>query len=106
MDSTDAIALIVTHHALPGRRDAVRAVWERHMAPAIDANPGHLAYFYCFDAHQPEVIAAFQQYRSAEDAAAFLQTDPYLAYEREVAPLLASAPQVQRLTPTWTKVSA
>jgi len=105
MDSTDSIALIVTHHALPGRRDAVRTVWEQHMAPAIDANPGHLAYYYCFDANQPDVITAFQQYRNAEDAAAFLQTDPYRAYEREVMPLLASAPQVQRLTTAWTKVS-
>jgi len=102
----DSIALVVTHYTLPGQREAVRTIWEKHMAPAVAANPGHLAYYYCFDATRPDVITAFQQYRSAEDASAFLQTDSYLAYEHEVAPLLAGAPQIQRLTPTWTKARA
>lgn len=106
MPTTQSVALLVTHRTVPGQRDAVRTVWEKHMAPAVDANPGHLAYFYCLDADEPDAITAFQQYRSAQDAAAFLQTDSYLAYEREVAPLLVSGPQIQRLTPTWTKASA
>lgn len=103
MNSTASVALVVTHHARPGQREVVRGVWEKHMAPAIEANPGHLAYYYGLDASEPDVITAFQHYRSAEDAAAFVQTDAYLAYEQEVAPLLAGAPRVQRFTPAWTK---
>ena len=106
MHDKQTVVLVVTHRTLPGQREAVRAVWEKHMAPAVAANPGHLAYYYCFDATQPNVIVAFQQYRSADDAATFLQTDAYRAYECEVTILLAGAPQVQRLKAAWSKTPA
>lgn len=96
-------ALLITHRTRPGQREAVRAVWERGLAPAIAANPGHEAYVYCFDPVEPDVICAFQLYRSPEAAAAFLETEAYRAYEREVEPLLLGAPEVRRLTPVWTK---
>lgn len=98
-------ALFITHHTHPGQRDAVRDVWEKHMAPAITANPGHDAYFYCLDPSAPDAICAFQQYRSPEAAAAFLATDAYRAYEQEVAPLLLGPPDVKPLLPIWSKTT-
>ncbi|HEX2081876.1 MAG TPA: putative quinol monooxygenase [Xanthomonadaceae bacterium] len=98
-----AIALIIKHKTRPGRRDDVRRVWERHMAPAISANPGHVAYFYCFDNDDPDSILAFQQYASTEASQAFLKTDRYAAYLKEVEPLLSGPPQVTSLTPIWSK---
>lgn len=97
------VAVLVTHRTREGKRDAVRAVWEEHMAPAITANAGHLSYFYCFDDRDSDTICAFQLYRNADDAAAFQQTAAYAAYEDAVAPLLAGAPSVRRLTPEWAK---
>ena len=99
------VALIIEHKARPGCRDAVRAVWERHMAPAIAANPGHLAYVYCFDDADPDGIRAFQLYASAEASRAFLETDQYAAYLEEVEPLLAGPPGVVALTPVWSKTA-
>jgi len=96
-------ALIVKHQTLPGKRDEVRKVWERHMAPAIAANPGHIAYFYCFDNADPDSISAFQQYASAEASHEFLKTDSYAAYLKSVEPLLAGPPHVTALTPVWSK---
>lgn len=32
------IALFITHKSKPGQREALKAVWMRYMAPAIDAN--------------------------------------------------------------------
>jgi quinol monooxygenase YgiN len=98
-----SLALIIKHKTQPGKRDEVRTVWERHMAPAISANPGHLAYFYCFDNADPDAIMAFQQYVSAEAAGEFLKTDSYAAYLKEVEPLLSGPPQVTTLTPMWSK---
>ena len=98
-----SLALIIKHKTQPGKRDEVRKVWERHMAPAVSANPGHLAYFYCFDNADPDAILAFQQYVSAEAAGEFLKTDSYAAYLQEVEPLLSGSPQVTALTPTWWK---
>src|SRR5688572_18777697 len=98
-----SFALVVKHKTKPGKRDEVRKVWEKHMAPAISANPGHTAYFYCFDNADPDSICAFQQYASAEASQKFLKTDSYAAYLKEVGPLLSGPPQVTELTPIWSK---
>ena len=92
-------ALIIKHRTQPGKRDEVRKVWQRHMAPAISANPGHTAYFYCFDNNEPDSIWAFQQYESIEASQEFLQTASYALYLKEMEPLLAAPPQVTALTP-------
>jgi quinol monooxygenase YgiN len=98
-----ALALIIKHKTQRGRRDEVRKIWERHMAPAIASNPGHTAYFYCFDNTDPDSIYAFQQYSSVEASQDFLQKSSYVAYLKDVEPLLAGAPQVTALTPMWSK---
>lgn len=100
-----SFALIIKHSTLPGKRDEVRRVWEKHMAPAISSNPGHTAYFYCFDNADPDSIYAFQQYESVDASQAFLKTDSYAAYLEEVEPLLSGPPQVTALTPVWSKGS-
>ena len=97
------IALTIRHQTSPGRRDDVRTVWEAHLAPAIDDNPGHLAY-YCFDDLDPDAITAFQVYDSLESSRRFLETAAYTAYLREVEPLLAGPPQVTASTPVWAKL--
>ena len=98
-----SIALIIKHRTIPGKRDAVRAAWEKHMAPAISDNPGHSVYFYCFDNADPDVICAFQHYESVEASQAFLKTASYAAYLEAVEPLLSGPPEVTSLTPVWVK---
>lgn len=96
-------ALFINHRTLPGKRDEVQEVWEKHMAPAIATNPGHLAYFYCFDNSDPDSICAFQLYASVEASQEFLKTGSYAAYLKDVEPLLSGPPQVTALTPKWSK---
>lgn len=98
-------ALIIKHKTQPGKRDEVRVVWEKHMAPAISANAGHMAYFYCFDDADQDSIVAFQQYQNAEASRDFLQTESYAAYLKEVEPLLAGPPEITALTPIWSKMT-
>jgi len=102
----EPVAILVTHRVLKSKREAVRAIWEEHMAPAVTANPGHLSYAYCLGGVDPDVICAFQIYRDADEAAAFQRTPAYAAYEKAVAPLLTGSPSVRRLTPVWTKAAA
>lgn len=97
------LAILIRHKTRPGARADVQRVWERHMAPAVAGNPGHLAYFYCFDEADPDAITAFQVYDSVESSADFLQTDAYRAYLGEVESLLTGPPQVAALTPVWSK---
>jgi quinol monooxygenase YgiN len=98
-----SFALIIKHTTQPGRRDDVRKVLEKHMAPAVAANPGHTAYFYCLDNADPNAIYAFQQYASFEASQAFLKTASYAAYLKDVEPLLSGPPEVKALTPVWSK---
>ncbi|MEH3116657.1 MAG: hypothetical protein PGN25_03360 [Methylorubrum populi] len=95
-------ALFLKHKALPGRRNDLEAVWRRHMPPAIESNPAHLAYTYSFGG-EPDVVAAFQIYRSREDADAFVRSPEYLAYIGESRPLLAQEPEITVLEPRWSK---
>ena len=99
-------ALIIRHRTKPGRRDDVIAIWRRHMAPAIMANPGHTAYVYCLDNSDPDSLYAFQQYASIEASEQFLRTSSYAAYLNDVEPLLAGPPQITALTPVWSKDAA
>jgi quinol monooxygenase YgiN len=96
--------LFLQHRTKPGARDAVQRVWQKHMQPAIEANAGHEIYVYAFGS-DPDRICAFQVYASAEEASAFLKTPAYLAYEKEVAPLLEGPPDVEVLQPQWIKAS-
>jgi quinol monooxygenase YgiN len=95
-------ALFLQHRTKPGARNAVQLIWKKHMQPAIEANAGHELYVYSFGSG-PDRICAFQVYGSAEEANAFLNTPSYLAYEKEVAPLLEGPTDVEVLHPQWIK---
>ena len=96
-------ALFAKHKTRPGQRDEARKIWERYMQPSIAKNPGHEAYFYCFDNVDPDSICAFQQYVDLESSQDFLKTENYAAYLKEVEPLLAGPPQVTSISPVWIK---
>ncbi len=96
-------ALFVRHRAKRGQREEVLRVWEKHVKPRAAANPDHLAYYFCFDDADPDVICVFQLYRSAEAMAAFLAGDWYPVYLAEIAVVVAEAPQVMPASLIWRK---
>ena len=96
-------AVFITHRTKPGLRDEVQLVWQRHLQPAIQANPGHVDYHYCFDATDPDLIRVFRLYADAGAAAAFLTTAAYAAYLSDVEPLLLGPPEVAIAGQVWTK---
>ncbi|HEY5875604.1 MAG TPA: antibiotic biosynthesis monooxygenase [Ilumatobacteraceae bacterium] len=98
-----SVGVIIEHHVRPGSRDAVRAIWEEFLRPAITANATHEAYAYMFDLDDPDVIRAFQQYTDSEAASAFLTTPAYAAYVAAVEHLLVGPPAVIRTDIIWTK---
>ena len=100
------LALFIVHKTASGRREEVRAIWERHMAPAISANAGHLAYFYAFDRADADVIRVFQVYRDEAASERFLRSAAYAAYLVEVEPLLSGPPEVCSADVQWSKPEA
>lgn len=98
-----SVGVLIEHHVRPGTRDAVRAIWEELLRPAITANAAHEAYAYMYDLDDPDVIRAFQQYTDTESASAFLATPAYAAYVAAVEDLLVGPPAVTLTDVIWTK---
>ncbi len=73
------------------------------MMPRIDANPGHEAYFYCFDERDPDGICVYQQYSNKKASDEFLKTEGYGTYLENVEPLLLGPPELIFVTPVWSK---
>lgn len=97
------VALFIKHKSLPGKRDEVRAVWERYMQPKIAQNKAHEAYFYCYDDNDSDSICVYQLYSDSESSQAFLKTPSYADYLKEVESLLAGPPEITEATPVWIK---
>lgn len=96
-------ALIIRHKALPGRRDALRAVWERHARDYVAASAGYAIYAYCEDQNDPDVIWAFQIHSNASSADQFTSQLWYAAYDAETKALLAEPSQFHAALPLWAK---
>jgi quinol monooxygenase YgiN len=96
-------ALLVRHKALPGLRDDLRRIWERHVKPRALANAQHEAYYFCYDTGDPETISVFQLFSSEAALEAFVGGSWYPDYLAEVATVVAAPPQLSRSALVWAK---
>lgn len=96
-------ALFVRHQAQPGKRDDVRRVWEKHVKPRATANPGHEAYYFCYDRNDPDVICVFQLYPDSAALQDFLKGAWYADYLNEVSQFVAVPPQITPADLIWAK---
>lgn len=96
------IGVLIEHRTRAGCRDRVQVLWDQMLRPIIEANDSHEGYAYMFDADDPDVIRAFQQYTDSESATAFLKTPGYQAYAAAVDHLLVST-TVTRTKVIWAK---
>ena len=96
-------ALFVRHQAKPGKRDEVRRVWENYVQPRAAANPAHLAYYFCHDRKDADVICVFQLYTNAEEMQKFLAGDWYAEYLKAVGEFVSQPPQIMPADLIWSK---
>ena len=96
-------ALFIRHQALPGMREAVQRVWEKYVKPRAASNPGHLAYYFCHDSGDPDVVCVFQLYSSEAAMKEFLAGDWYPEYLAEIKSVTAATPQITPAALIWSK---
>ncbi len=96
-------ALYVRHRALPGRRDDLRLVWEKYARAYLQAADVQLAYFYCYDDNDPDVIVAFQLCTDQAGVEDFVKQPWFAAYEADTAALIAAPSEFRTVTPLWVK---
>ena len=105
-NSTTGTAFYVRHKARPGKRDELRKVWEKYARDYIATAGVQLAYFYCTDDKDPDVIVAFQLCTDRAGVDDFVKQPWFADYQRETAALLAGPSEVRTATPQWIKGAA
>lgn len=97
------VALFIKSKAKPGKRDALRTLWETHLRDSAAANPALEAYYYCYDNDDPDVVHLFEVYGDATAQAADAGGDVFKNFMVEAGPLLDGFPEVYQTTPMWIK---
>jgi Uncharacterized conserved protein len=96
-------ALFIRHKALPGKRDAVRAIWAKYARAYVEEMPGQLAYFYGDDAADPDAVLVFQLHEGDDAGADFVKQSWFPAYEAETRALLAEPSIFRNAGPRFVK---
>lgn len=95
-------AMIVRSKARSGKRDALRAAWEKHLQAPTEADDSRLLYLYCFDAEDPDAYTLIEVFR--DDASPPPPDAPFFQeFMRDAGPLLDDMPRVQRTEVVWSK---
>jgi quinol monooxygenase YgiN len=97
------VTLIVSARTQPGRRDEVRAVWDRHLRPRAEANPAQELYLFCLDEDDADAFQLVEVYSDVEAAQANARAPWFAQYMREVGPLIAGRPAMTTARPVWAK---
>lgn len=97
------IALIVRHQTKPGMRNRMRAIWETYIQSNVRLNPGHVAYYFCYDSDNSDGITAFQIFTSLESKEQFLKSQWYPEYLKKVSEFISQPPQITTAEVLWDK---
>jgi quinol monooxygenase YgiN len=97
------LTLIVSVRTQPGRRDDVRALWDRHLRPRAEANPAQELYLFCEDADDADALHLVEVYGDPAAAQENARASWFADYMREAGPLIAGRPGMVSARPVWAK---
>lgn len=97
------IVLIVRTKTQPGKRDEVRKLFEKHLAPRALANDAQEVEVWCDDDKDADTFYLFEIYNNAEALQANSQAVWFWDYLKEAQPLLTGESEVVMATPRWAK---
>lgn len=86
-------ALIAKLVAQPGKRDDLVAVLTK-MLPAVQEEPGTLTYIMHTCEAQPDAVIFYESYADADAMKAHSRSDAMRAAGKEMAGILAGAPEI------------
>ncbi len=98
-------ALLIRHKTKPGKRDELKRIWDTYALDYVASSNGQLAYYYCYDDHDPDAVIVFQVAADQASGQAFVKQPWFAAYERKTAALLAGPSEFRTVTLQWVKSS-
>lgn len=97
------VALVIKSKSQPGKREEVRQLYEKHLAPRAQANAAQELVLWCADTMDADTFYLFEVYTDQAATQANAQAAWFWDYMREVQPLLAGQPEVAITSPVWAK---
>jgi quinol monooxygenase YgiN len=97
-----ATAMIVRSRARPGKREELRAAWDKYLRAESESDPTRLLYLYLYDADDPDAYVLVEVL--AKGASPPPPDAPFFQrFMQEAAPLLDGMPAVQQTEVVWSK---
>ena len=99
----EQVALFMTVRTQPGKRDALLALWEKHLKARAQKNDVQSHYVIARDLEDEDAIRFLEVYEDRVQLEANAAAPWFADYMVEAAPLLAGEPDVARAAPHWIK---
>lgn len=99
----DRKVLCILFHCLSGKRDAVKAVWEKYIKNHAAKNPNVLFSCYSFVTDDPDAILLYEVLSGDESLDSTYSQDWFKEYIAEIGALWSAPPQVMNAVPVWIK---
>lgn len=97
------VALFLTIKTQPGKREALLALWDKHLKPRADENAAQVRYVIARDATDADTVRIAEVYSTQAAFEANSQAPWFDAYMADAGPLLAGRPDVNMGAPHWVK---
>ncbi|HET9285308.1 MAG TPA: hypothetical protein VFR24_25425 [Candidatus Angelobacter sp.] len=97
------VAFVVKNKTQPGKRDKVRALYEKHLATRALANKDQEVIVWCDDAQDPDTFYLFEIYTNTEAPMANAQAPWFAEYLQAVMPLMEGEGEMMNMIPRWAK---
>ena len=97
------LSIIIKGRARPGKRDEVRTLFEKHLAPRAVANAAQEVVVWSADNGEPDTFYLYEIYGDPTAMEANASAPWFAEYISAVAPLLATQPELMTATPMWMK---
>ena len=97
------LALFLTVKAQPGKRDALKELWEEHLKPRATNNPHQTHYVYAYDAQDENIIRISEVYATAAAFEENSGAEWFAEYMKLAIPLLDGEPEFHMAIPQWVK---
>ncbi len=97
------LALFLTVKTQPGQRDALVALWDKHLKTRAAENADHVRYVFALDMADPDTVRIAEVYATKAAFEANSQSAWFGAYMAEAGKLLAGDPDFAMAKPHWVK---
>ena len=97
------LAIFMTVKTKPGKRDTLKALWEKHLKPLAAANDMQSRYVYAYDSQDENTIRIMEVYESLEAFQHNSKSEWFADYMKQAAPLLDGDPEFHMTQPQWVK---